>query len=230
MLEGRGKAARLAAPVLAAAAATLLAAGCGGGPEPNQFGNEKKGDYEVEVTRATFPVSQTVARTYDMRIDVENSGDEAIPAINITIDLPGRDSTLAFASRSEQPGLASAQRPIWVLEEGFPKLAGTVGRGGAQTSSRRTFQFGTLAPGQTAKTVWRVTAVQPGDFELSWRIEAGLGTGVNAVDRSGRTPTGFFEVMVSDTPRLTEIDDQGRIVPVAPDVQRRVDMEEESSE
>lgn len=208
----------------------LLVAGCGGGSEPNQFRNEKKGDYEVDVTRATFPVNQVVARTYDMRIDVENTGDEAVPAVTVVIDLPGRDSTLAFATRSEQPGLASAQRPVWVLEEGYPKLAGTVGRGGAQTSNRRTFQFGTLAPGETARTVWRVTAVKPGDFDLSWRIEAGLGLDVNAVDRTGETPTGFFEVKVNNTPRLTEIDEQGRIVPVPPDVQRKVDTEEELSD
>lgn len=230
LLEGRGKAARLVAPVLAAAAAALIVAGCGGGQDQNQFRNEQKGDYEVEVTRATFPASQVVARTYEMRIDVENTGDEPVPAINIAIALPGRDSTLAFAYRSPQPGLAASQRPAWVLEEGYPKLAGTVGRGGAQTSSKRTFQFGTLAPGQTARTVWRVTAIQPGDFDLSWRIGAGLGLGVNAVDRSGETPAGLFEVSINNRPRLTEIDDQGRIVPISPDEQRRLEIEEESSE
>lgn len=227
MLEERGKAARLIAPVLAAAAAVL--AGCGGGQSPDQFRNEKKGDYEVEVTSATFPSRQVVARTYEMKIAVENTGDEAVPDVTIVISLPGRDSTLAFAYRSEQVGLAAAQRPVWVLEEGYPKLAGTIGRGGAQTSSRRTFKFGTLAPGQTARTVWRVTAVQPGNFELSWRVEAGLGLDVNAVDRSGRTPTGLFGVKVSDRPRLTEIDEQGRIVPIPPDEQRRLEIEEESS-
>ena len=230
MLEGRGKAARLAAPVLAAAAAALVVAGCGGGQSTDQFRNEEKGDYEVEVTRATFPADQVVARTYEMRIDVENTGDQTVPAVNVSIALPGRDSTLAFAYRNEQPGLAGAQRPAWVLEEGYPKLAGTVGRGGAQTSSRRTFQFGSLGPGRTARTVWRVTAVEPGKFGLSWRIEAGLGLGVNAVDRSGATPTGLFEVNVNNRPRLTEIDEQGRIVPISPDEQRRLEIEEESSE
>lgn len=230
LLKGRGKAARLAAPVLVAAAAVLVAAGCGGGQSTDQFRNEKKGDYEVEVTGATFPSRQVVARTYDMKIAVENTGDEALPALNISIALPGRGSTLAFAYRSEQAGLASAQRPAWVLEEGYPKLAGTVGRGGAQTSSRRTFQFGTLAPGQTARTVWRVTAVQPGDFDLSWQVEAGLGLDVNAVDRTGRTPTGLFGVKISDRPRLTEIDEQGRIVPISPDEQRRLEIEEASSD
>lgn len=211
-------------------AAVVLGAGCAGDQEGGQFSNEQQGDYEVEVTRATFPAKQVVARTYEMRIDIENTGDEAVPAINVSVSLPGRDSTLAFAYRSEQPGLASSQRPAWVLEEGYPKLVGTTGRGGAQTSSRRTFQFGTLAPGETARTVWRVTAVQPGDFGLEWRIEAGLGLGVNAVDRSGETPTGLFEVKIGNRPRLTEIDDQGRIVPISPDEQRRLEIEEESSE
>ena len=230
LLEGRGKAARLAAPVLAAAALSVVLAGCGGGQEPGQFSNEARGDYEVEVTRATFPDRQVVARTYEMQIDIENTGDEPLPAVNVSIALPGRDSTLAFAYRNPQPGIAAAQRPAWVLEEGYPKLVGTAGRGGAQTSSRRTFQFGTVAPGRTARTVWRVTAVQPGDFDVSWRVEAGLGQGVNAVDRSGETPSGLFEVKIGNRPRLTEIDEQGRIVPISPDEQRRLEMEEASSD
>lgn len=209
--------------------AAFVVAGCGGGGKPGQFSDEPKGEYEVEVTKASFPASQKVARTYELKLDVENTGDETIPALNISIGMPGRGSTLAFAYRSPQPGLAASQRPVWVLEEGYPKLSGTIGRGGAQTSSRRTFQFGSVEPGRTARTVWRLTAVKPGRFEVSWRIEAGLGPGVDAVDRSGGTPTGFFDVKVNDRPILTEIDDQGRIVPISPDEQRRLEIEEESS-
>jgi hypothetical protein len=60
--------------------------------------------------------------------------------MSVTVNLPEEGSTLAFAYRDPQPGLASPQRPVWVLEEGYPKLAGTVGRGGAATANRRTLR------------------------------------------------------------------------------------------
>jgi hypothetical protein len=60
----RGKAIR---PAVAYLAAIGLAAGltaCSGSGEPNQFPTERAGEYEVEVTSATFPLRQKVAETY----------------------------------------------------------------------------------------------------------------------------------------------------------------------
>lgn len=221
---------RLGAAMLAAAALATGLVACGGSGNPNQFPDEKAGKYEVEVTSATFPDEQTVAETYDMVLSVLNSGDSAVPDINVTVDLPERDSTLAFAYRTPEEGVASPQRPVWVIEEGYPKLAGTVGRGGAGTSSLRTFQFGTLAPGEVAKMVWRLTAVQPGFQEVSWIVDAGLSTEVSAVDRTGSAPQGFFDVEIGNRPTLTRVNAKGQVVPVAPDVQRQVEIEEENSE
>jgi len=130
--EARRKGIRLAAVALAAAGLTTAAVGCSSGGEPNQFPDQKPGEYTVEVESATFPEKQTVAETYDMALTVRNVGDRAVPDINVSLDLPGRDSTLAFAYRSEQEGVASPQRPVWVVEEGYPKLAGTEGRGGPE--------------------------------------------------------------------------------------------------
>ncbi len=203
---------------------------CSGGGEPNQFPDERAGEYEVTVDSATFPLRQRVAETYQMVIEVENTGDEAVPDINVTVDLPERDSTLAFAYRTPQEGVAAPQRPVWVIEEGYPKLAGTVGRGGAATSSRRTFQFGTLAPGQSATMVWRLTAIQPGRQSLSWLIDAGLSPEVSAVDRSGEAPEGLFDVRIGNRPVLTRVNRKGEVVPVAPRVQEQVEIEERNSE
>jgi hypothetical protein len=226
----RGKAIR---PAVAYLAAIGLAAGltaCSGSGEPNQFPTERAGEYEVEVTSATFPLRQKVAETYEMVLSVRNVGDEAVPDVNVSIELPERDSTLAFAYRTPQEGVAAPQRPVWVIEEGYPKLAGTVGRGGAATSSRRTFQFGTVAPGQSATMVWRLTAVQPGSQKVRWEIDAGLSPEVSAVDRSGATPEGLFEVRIANRPILTRVNRQGEVVPVGPGVERRVEIEEENSD
>lgn len=208
---------------LGAAAVTLLVA-CGGG-DSNQFSNEAAGEYPIEVLSAQFKPRQIISRTYDLKLKVRNSGDETIPAINATIDLPGQDSTLAFSTRAEQEGVAAPQRPVWVLEEGYPKLARTVGRGGAATANRRTFNFGELPPGEVADMIWRVTAVKGGDYRIRWQIAAGLGLDVTAVDAAGEQPTGALPVTINAEPRLTKIDEKGNVVPLSPAEQRAVESQ-----
>jgi len=210
---------------LGAAAVTLLVA-CGGGGDSNQFANEAAGEYPVEVLSAQFKPSQIISRTYDLRLKVRNSGEETVPALNATIDLPGQDSTLAFSTRAEQEGVAAPQRPVWVLEEGYPKLSGTVGRGGAETANRRTYNFRELPPGEVADMIWRVTAVKDGDFEIRWQIAAGLGLDTTAVDAAGEQPTGLLPVTINAEPRLTKIDENGNVVPLSPAEQRVAEAQE----
>lgn len=210
-----------------ALAAGFTAAGCGG-DDPGQFPDGKAGDYEVQVIQSSFRPVQTVAATYDLVIAARNTGDETIPALNATVDLPGRGSTLAFAYRDRQEGLAWSQRPVWVLEEGYPKLAGTVGRGGTETSNLRTFNFGEVEPGDTANMVWRVTAIKPGKVRLAWELSAGLAIGVDAVTAAGDRPRGSFPVVIRDKPRLTRIDERGRVVPLTPSEQLQVEQSEAS--
>lgn len=204
-----------------------VAAGCGG-EEPDQFPGEKPGDYLVQVIQSSFEPVQTVAETYDLVIAARNTGEKTIPALNATVNLPGKGSTLAFAYRDRQQGLAWSQRPVWVLEEGYPKLAGTVGRGGTETSNLRTFNFGELAPGDTANMVWRVTALKPERVKLTWELSAGLGIDVNAVTATGDRPEGSFPVLIRNKPRLTRIDERGRVVPLKPSEQLQVEQSEAS--
>lgn len=201
---------------------------CGGSDDGGQFANEATGAFPVEVILSEFKAVQTVAQTYDLTLAVRNSGDDTIPAINATINLPGLGSTLAFAYRDRQEGLAQAQRPIWVLEEGYPKLAGTVGRGGAGTANRRTFNFGELEPGDTANMVWRVTALKPGRYKLAWKVSAGLGTETSAELADGSQPAGVLPVRIGNRPRLTRVDENGKVVPLSPSDQRKVEQEEAS--
>jgi hypothetical protein len=53
---------------------------------------------------------------------------------------------------------------------------------------------------------------------------------VSAVDRSGATPEGLFEVRIANRPILTRVNRQGEVVPVGPGVERRVEIEEENSD
>lgn len=203
------------------------AAGCGG-DDQNQFAGEKTGDYRVQVIQSSFQRTQTVAGTYDLVIAARNTGDETIPALSATVNLPGMGSTLAFAYRDRQQGLATSQRPVWVLEEGYPKLAGTVGRGGAESANARTFNFGEVGPGDTANMVWRVTALKPGRVKLAWELSAGLGVGVNAVDAEGERPAGTLPVRIRGKARLTRIDDDGQVVPLKPSQQLQLEQSEAS--
>lgn len=210
--------------------AALFAAGCGGDDDGGQFANQATGEFQVEVMDATFKPVQTVAETYDLTITVRNTGDATIPAISTIIDLPGMGSTLAFAYGDKQQGLAMNQRPVWVVEEGWPKLAGTTGRGGATTADRRTFEFGELDAGDTARMVWRLVAVRPGAYRLRYVIAAGLGPDQTAVDASGEVPSGVLPVRITDFARLTKVNEKGQVVPVSPQEQARVEAQQESTD
>ena len=223
---------RILGGALSIAVAALIFAGCGGGGDDGggQFANEPAGEYEVEVVDAEFPVKQKVAETYDFTLAVENTGNETIPGLTTSLSLPGLGSTLAFAYRDPQEGLAMAQRPVWVLEEGYPKLSGTVGRGGTGNANRRTFNFGELPAGETAEMIWRVTAVRPGDYELAFRIAAGVSGEATAVDAAGDNPTGVLPVAVNDVPVLTRVDENGNVVPLSPSERFRVKKQEQEQE
>ena len=101
------------------------------------------------------------------------------------------------------------QRPVWVLEEGWPKLAGTTGRGGATTADRRTFEFGELKPDQTATMIWRWSRCG-GNYRLEYQIRPASAPDTRAVDNSGHPSTGILPVRISDFARLTEINERAR--------------------
>lgn len=196
-------------------ATSAILAGCGGGGESGaQFDNEPDGSYPVEVVSADFPARQTIAETYDFELAVRNTGDKTIPAMSVTINLPGEGSTLAFAYRDDQVGLAQPQRPVWVLEEGYPKLADTIGRGGAGTDNRRTFNFGEVKAGDIADMFWRVVAVKPGRHLISYQVNAGLSGAALAVDEAGDPVEGVLPSEISAKPILSKIDDKGKVVPL----------------
>ena len=139
-------------------------------------------------------------------------------------ELPGMGSTLAFAYGDKQQGLAMNQRPVWVVEEGWPKLADTTGRGGANTTDRRTFEFGQLEPGETANMVWRLVAVRPGNYRVRYQVSAGLAHEALAEGRSIRAlvlERGLLEEALLDKAlspeRLSGLVPPTGAIPIQPD-------------
>lgn len=238
----------------------LLAAGvaaCGG---TRQDANEPEGDFPVSIVSADFPSKQDLAQNTNLKLAVQNSGDKEIPNLAITIftssnastesttsgttstgttagteggaptgDLPQAQGS--FSVRSEQEGLAIPFRPVWILEEGFPKLEGQTASAGAEAAQTDTYAFGPLPAHQTKRIVWNVTPVQAGTYTVHYRVAAGLEGKAKAVTADGSVPEGEFVVRISSAPPQTRVDDSGNVVPIQPsDIIGQAGNQEQKSE
>ncbi len=286
-LQTRG---RLGAALVVALCTVGLAA-CGGGERQDE--DEPEGEFPVEITAAEFAPKQDLAETNDLTLSVENTGDETVPNLAITMftiaeeddaeeidpgdadassdeedvdpeelaeqveeqlqeeleqaaeDEEATDEDTAtqttiedaeeaefsvaegpFSVLSAQPGLALPSRPVWILEQGFPRLAGTEpGPGppgelaqasGAITALTNTFAFGSLDPGESIDIVWRLTPVQKGTYSVHYKLAAGLHGNAVAVDSDGSPPEGEFIAQISAAPPQTRVNDAGEVVPIKP--------------
>ncbi len=198
------------------AASALLLGACGGG-ESSSDANEPGGTYEVKVVKAEFPTEQSLGETTLMRLGVRNTGERTVPALTVTVTLAGEEGKASgrpFGVRDPQPGLAQADRPVWVLAEHYPKLDGSSEPGGAETSGRTTYNLGSLEPGKTVEAVWKLSASRAGDFTVLYRIDAGLGGQAKAETAAGVAPGGSFATTISkDVPEMT-VNDSGEVVEI----------------
>ena len=185
-MGGSGPFARRAG-VPCAIGAALAVAGCGGGTR--QDADEPSGTFQVAVVRASFPARQHLAKSERFVIAVRNTGSRAVPDLGVTVD--------SFASRSEQAGLADPSRAVWIIDDG-PR--------GGDTAYTNTWALGSLAPGQTRRFVWKVTAVQAGTHTVKWEIAAGLNGKAKATLAGNRAPSGSITVDISDRPAQSRVD------------------------
>jgi hypothetical protein len=169
----------------------------------------------MQVVTAEFPTSQHLAQTSLLRIGVRNTGRKTVPALTVTISIAGPEgqtSSLPFGIHDPQPGLSQPDRPVWVLAQNYPRLAGASQRAGAQTASPKTFEFGPLKPGATTEAVWKVTASKPGNYVLLYKIDAGLSGTAKAETATGTQPGGSFAVRISSVPPNTTVNGKGQVV------------------
>ena len=144
-----------------------------------QDAGEPEGDSRSQIVSANFPSKQQLAQNTNLSLSVANTGDKAIPDLAITIFTSSNANTSefepssstgttstggtsaasqnlpeaqgSFSVRSEQQGLAIPFRPVWILESGFPKLAGQTASAGAEAAQTDTFAFGSLAANDTSR-------------------------------------------------------------------------------
>ena len=113
---------------------------------------------------------------------------------------PG-DGPVAFAQSVTDPRLADPNRPVWVLDE-EPK--------GGTSAYTNTWTLGPLKSGETKTFEWKLTAVEPGDYELSYRVAPGLDGNARLAD--GSNARGTFDVSISDKPVPARVTDDGEVV------------------
>jgi hypothetical protein len=198
---------------LATTVSLIALAGCGGSPE-RQDEDEPEGDFAVEVTTAQFANRQRLAETTDLRLGVENTGSEDIPDLAITIFVDD-GAAGPFSIREEQPGIANPNRPVWILENKYPRIAGeppALGSSPGATAQTNTFSFGSLSAGENREVIWRLTPVRGGTYTVNYEIAAGLHGKARAVTADGSEPAGKFVVTISTRPPKATVNDAGEVV------------------
>lgn len=171
----------------------------------------------MRVVGASFPARQRLGQTSLLRIGVRNSGRRTIPALTVAVSIAGREgqaSSLPFGIRSPQPGLAQPDRPVWVLNAKYPRLAGASISAGAEGAAHKTFDFGPLKAGATTDAVWKLSAVRAGRFTLLFRVGAGLGGRARAVGSGGVPAGGSLTAQVSAAPPELTVNGSGKVVEI----------------
>jgi hypothetical protein len=186
-----------------AAATVLVLSGCGG--PPRQDVDEPAGVYPVEISEASFPTNQKLARTSILRITVRNVGTKTIPNANVWVSTGGaggshNSSVGGFNYRdmkNEDPN-----KPIFVINK-EPK--------GGETAYVNTWALGSIRPGRAKSFVWNVTALKAMPFDLRYRVQAGLDGKAKAVQAGTGAPVeGRFRGTVTSEAPDAKVADSGK--------------------
>lgn len=186
----------------AAAVALAFAAGCGG---EQQDADVPSATYTVATPVVSFPTEQDLAEHSEMRIAVKNTGETTIPNLAVTVEA-GRDGTqaAAFGTLSDQPGLASRSRPVWIVDEST-----------GDTAFANTWALGPVPAGETRTFSWRVSSVKAGRWQVRYRLAGGLGNRAKVVLEDGEPASGERTVDISRKPGQARVDANGDVVRVS---------------
>jgi hypothetical protein len=178
----------------------LFAVACG---DKRQDANAPSGQFDLDVTDASFPAEQRIAEASTLKLEVDNTGDRAVPDLAVTIETePGENgqAPVAFGQSSDDPTLAASARPVWIVDEGPV---------GGETAYTNTWALGPLGEGQSRTVEWKLTAVKAGRYTLEWRLAPALEGDVSLGD--GRTE-GKFDVTIADDPVPARVGEDGEVV------------------
>lgn len=186
--------------VLVVSALALAGAGCG---EQRQDAGAPSGEFDVEVTGASFPAKQRIAEPATLKLEVANRGERAVPELAVVVETVPRkqgDAPVSFAQSSGDSTLAAGARPVWIVDEG---------PSGGDSGHTNTWAVGPLGKGQTRVVEWRLTAVEAGRYTVAWRLAPALQGDARLT--GGRT-RGKFTVTIADEPVPVRVNAAGDVV------------------
>lgn len=181
---------------VAAVAALLALAACGGGERRDAGATDRA--YTVDVERASFAARQHLAQRSALVITVRNAGEDAIP--NLTVTVRG------FTDQSGGPANADRSRDVWIVDRGPATAA---------TAHEDTWTAGRLEPGARTTLRWELTPVVAGSHAVSYAIAPAVAGEGRVTLAGGGRPRGSLAVQVSGTPA------QARVDPRTGEVRRR---------
>jgi hypothetical protein len=180
----------------------VFAAGCG--ESRHQDAGEPQRSFTVQVTHASFPTEQAVARQTRLVLDIHNTSARTLPDVTVAVT--------SFDYLSHYPQLASRRRPVWVVNEGpgrIPKppveTVQTDPPGSGTTANYNIWALGPLAPGASRSFVWHVSPVKPGVHKVVYRVYAGLYGKARAELANGAPAAGSFTVHIARRPPQTHV-------------------------
>jgi hypothetical protein len=186
--------------VLIVSALALAGAGCGG---ERQDADAPSGEFDVEVTDASFPAQQRIAERATLKLEVANNGDRSVPNLAVTVETEPRKSGQAPASFSQDrddPQLADSGRPVWILDKG---------PSGGDAAYTNTWAVGPLGKGQSRTVEWKLTAIEAGRYTVAWRIAPAL---EGDFELAGGRTKGEFAVTIDDEPVPARVNGDGDVV------------------
>jgi hypothetical protein len=185
------------------AACALLLPACGSAKKQDE--DERAGNYELELVKASFPEKQKLAKRSNLVIRVRNAGAQTAPNVAVTIK--------GLSERRKNLELADPERPIFVINGqpveigGLPESREDAPRG-CDTAYVSTWACGPLPAGEERAFRFSVTAVEAGKFDISYRVAAGLDRKARAVASGGTPLSGNFKGVVSDAAPDSRVSDE----------------------
>lgn len=196
--------------------AALLVGGCGAMPAQSE--DEPAGEFRVDVVKASFPEQQKLAKDSRLQIEVRNTGEEAVPSVNVTVH--GFSTKLKDPNDPDavDPTVANPTRPVFVVDKSPTEFLRD--RGGEKqslvdrevnppegddTAFVNTYSLGELLPGATAEFKWDVSAVEEGPYRIRYEVNAGFDKRALAVTKGGEQPKGTFSGVIEDEPPAAKV-------------------------
>ena len=128
----------------------------------------------------------------------------------------------AFNVRSEQEGLADPNRPVWILENDYPKILedgastkdlDSAPTAGAETSSTNTYTFGELPRRRGDPRRLQGDAGRRRHVHRPLRGRGRPRRQGQGGHRPGEPVEGEFVATITDKPSATKVDEDGNVVP-----------------